>query len=93
MMPIRPSLDETIVALKTIAAGNTDTELWDLIAAAEYVNFDHQSAAEEYATKTGWGVCETCETVWPCVTWKTTEYAITEWLIKSSTCLMARRHR
>jgi hypothetical protein len=90
---IRPSFDDTIKSLREIAARNDDGVLHDLIATAEYVNFDHQSASEEHSAKHGWGVCETCETPWPCLVWVTTEAAIVEWLIKNSTCLMAKRHR
>jgi hypothetical protein len=93
VIPTRPSLDTTIEALRSMGEHNDDGELHDLIATAEYVNFDHQSVADEYSTRHGWGVCETCDTNWPCATWKTTEYAIVEWLIKSSTCLLAKHHK
>lgn len=83
----RPSLDKTIEAMTEMAKTNQSPELHDLLAAAEYINFDHQSQ-DEYSTKKGWGKCETCNTKWPCIAWKTTEMAIVEWLIKSSTCLI-----
>jgi hypothetical protein len=95
MIPIRPSFDGTIDAMRSLSTDTRvraeireDPELLDLLATAEYVNFDHQSTVDSYSN--GWGMCETCETHWPCVTWRTTESAILEWLIKSSTSLIAR---
>lgn len=93
MIPVRPSLYDTIDALEEISATNEDEVLHDLIATAKYVSFDHQSVTDEYSAKFGWGFCETCGTQWPCSPWKTTEYAIVEWLIKSSNSVLARFQR
>jgi hypothetical protein len=97
MIPIRPSFDGTIEAMRSLSTDTRvraevrdDPELLDLLVTAEYVNFDHQSTADDYSTRHGWGKCETCETQWPCVTWRTTESAILEWMVKSSTSLIAR---
>lgn len=90
----RPSLEKTIEAMRQLTTDSRirkelrdDPELHDLLATAEYVNFDHQSINDEYSSKTGWGRCETCNTKWPCASWVTVESAIVEYLIKNSSCL------
>jgi hypothetical protein len=80
---IRPSLDATIELMRELSE-DCDLGVLDLLAAAEYVNFDHQSISDEYSTKHGWGLCETCQTRWPCRAWINLETALTEWLIRSS---------
>lgn len=81
---IRPSVDRTIELMKKLSeVDNPDFEMMDLLAVAEYVNFDHQSIGDEYSDKLGWGECETCGTRWPCTPWIRLEVALTEWLIKA----------
>lgn len=80
---IRPSLESTIELMQKLAVEeNPEPDMLDLLDVAEWVNFDHQSI-DDYSEKHGWGVCETCETLWPCGTWVGLEYALAEWLIKA----------
>lgn len=85
---IRPSLDCCIDVLRSLGSDVTSE---DLLATAEYVNSDHQSTDDEFSRDRGWGLCERCGTRWPCEAWVDVEYAITEWLIKSSTEVIRRR--
>lgn len=78
---IRPSLTKSIEALRALDPDS------DLLAAAEYANSDHQGSGDDR----DWGLCESCGVRWPCSAWADVEYAITEWLIKSSVGVIRRR--